>query len=266
MGIDDFSKSHKINSHMRSRDIAACSEAAKFYEVYILVRRTNTQSIQYIGRPGYVAKRLDCKAKTADFSVRLPEGFKEVAGLVVDPTLEGFHRAFNPGKLIEAKEEWKKFKPLVAPDMLTPHGKAAYTYMPKGKFYAVQLDKKNKHYGCVMFSSSSLLSAANYIHGDYDLYDIVPADNPKENIVYEGMRLDVPHNRGKRFFDVQHFLNRRMGAPLVLHGSQSKWKSHTDEPIDFFCPNGEVREAININQIQELYQTVFMGRQPHGAN
>ena len=265
MAIEQFSKSQKIRSHMRTRDIAVCSEAAKFYDVYILVRRTNTESVQYIGRQGYRAKRLDCKAKTADFSVRIAEGFKEVAGLVVDPTIEGFERAFKPGKLIEAKEEWKKFKPLLATDMLTSYGKPAYTYMPKGKLYAVQLDKKNKHYGCVMFSFSSLLSAATYIHGDYDLYDIVPADNPQENIVYAGTRLGVPHNRGKRFFDVQHFLNKKMGAPLVLHGSQAKWKDHTDEPIDIFCPNGEVREAINLHQIKNLYQTIFKGRQPYGA-
>lgn len=250
---------------MRLRDIAACSKAAKFFGVYIMVRRTNTQSIQYIGQPGYVAKRLDCKPKTADFSVGLPQGFKEVAGLVVDPTLEGFQRAFKPAKLTEAKKEWEKFKPLLAPDMLDSNKKPAYTYLPKGKFYAVQLDKKNKHYGCLMFSSFSLLSAASYIHGDYDLYDIVPADKPEENIVYKEMRLDVPHNRGKRFFDVQHFLNNKMGAPLVLHGSQAKWKGHTDEPIDIFCPDGDVREASNMNQIRKLYQTVFMGRQPHGA-
>lgn len=98
MAIENFSKSQKIKSHMRSRDIAACSEAAKFYGVYLLVRRTNTESIQYIGRPGYVAKRLDCKPKTADFSVRLPQGFKEVAGLVVDPTLEGFSEGVQAGK------------------------------------------------------------------------------------------------------------------------------------------------------------------------
>lgn len=251
---------------MRFSDIVACIEAAKFYDVYILVRRTNTHSIQYIGTPGYVAKRLDCKAKTADKPVTLPGGLKkEVAGLVVDPTIEGFHAAFKPGKLNEAKEEWRKFKPLVAPAMVTADGKPAYTYMPTGKFYAVQLDQKHKHYGCVMFSASSLLSAAKFIHGDYDLYDIVPAVNPKENIVYQGRRLDVPHNRGKRFFDVQHFLNRKMRAPLVLHGSQAKWKDHTNESIDIFCPNGAVREANNITQIQQLYQTVFKGRQPHGA-
>jgi len=266
MGIEQFPKSTKITLHMRPLDIAACREAAKFHQVYILVRRTNPKSIQYIGSPGYVAKRLDCKAKTADKPVTLSGGLqKEVAGLVVDPTLEGFHAAFKPGKLIEAQEEWRKFKPLVAPAMLTADGKLAYTYMPKGKYYAVQLDKNHKHYGCVMFSQSSLLSAAKYIHGDYDLYDIVPVANPEENIVYQGRRLDVPHNRGKRFFDVQHFLNRKMGAPLVLHGSQAKWKDHTNEPIDIFCPNGDVREASNITQIQQLYQAVFKGRQPYGA-
>lgn len=250
---------------MRSLDVSAFQKAAQFYNVYILVRRTNSESIKYINRNGYVAKRLDCKAKTADFSVTIAGRTKQVAGLVVDPTLQGMDRAFKPEKLMDARKEWDKFKSLLAPDALTEEGKPTYTYLPDGKHYAVQLDRNHKHFGCVMFSSNSLLNAGKYIHGDYDLYDIVPVENSKENIVYTEKRHDFPHNRGKRFFDVQHFLNRNMGVPLVLHGSQAKFKSHTNEAIDIFCPDGKVKETNTLKEIQLLYATVFNGREPYSV-
>jgi hypothetical protein len=249
-----------IGQHMRPQDIEAFKAAAKRFKVWILVRRTNKESIKYIGQKEYVAKRLDCKAKTADTDANLPGGGKvETAGLVVDPTLPGFEKAFKPGKHSEALKEWAGFKPL----LYVPESRRPVTYFPGGKLYSVQMDPAKKHYGCVMFSQSSLASAAKFIHGDYDLYAIIPQDNPGTNVrVVETRFGSVPHARGKQFTDVQIFLNSRMGLPLVLHGEQEKYKDHTDEAIDIFCPDGELAEACNRMGLEIFYEAWFEGRKP----
>jgi len=51
---------------MRSQDKAIFLEAARQFQIWILVRRTNRASLEYVGRPGYTPKRIDCKVKTAD--------------------------------------------------------------------------------------------------------------------------------------------------------------------------------------------------------
>jgi hypothetical protein len=54
---------------MRPRDEMVSQEAARHFQAWMLVRRTNVASLPYIGRPGYVPNRIDCKAKTADQDV-----------------------------------------------------------------------------------------------------------------------------------------------------------------------------------------------------
>jgi hypothetical protein len=66
---------------MRTQDITIFAQAARQFKVWILVRRTNPKSLQYVALPGYTPKRIDCKAKTADKDV---SSYK-LAGLVVDP-------------------------------------------------------------------------------------------------------------------------------------------------------------------------------------
>ena len=169
----------------------ACSkafrDAAKLYSVYILVRRTNLKSLRYIGDPGCIAKRLDCKAKTAQNDYQHPRfGFKKVAGLVVDPTLTGRDAFDGPKKYDAATREWAKFTSMLDPAISTLEGQRRLTYVPNGKFYFVDLDPASARYGCVKFSSNSLMTAGKYIHGDFDLYGIVPADG------------SVPQYRGQR--------------------------------------------------------------------
>jgi len=152
-----------VLKHMRPKDVIVFQDAAKHFNVYIAVRRTNTASLKYIGVAGYVPKRLDCKPKTADQDGIVEGQLRELAGLVVDPTIVG-EAAFKPGKYKKAVTEWEKFShTLLGPPMLDVDGRPAYTYIPPGKFYAVQLDNSHKHYGCLMFSASSLITAGRYI-------------------------------------------------------------------------------------------------------
>lgn len=252
-----------LTRHMREKDIEVFKKAAQRYRVYILVRRTNVASMQYFEKDGYVAKRLDCKAKTAQYNVPLARhGIKQTAGLVVDPTIDGFIAAFDPDKYAVAREEWEKFAHKLPPEPVTGPGSRDLTYFPGLGFYAVQRDPAHPHYGCVMFASNSLISAARYVHGDYDLYDIVPLASPAHNRITVDKAHGEAHHRGPHLFDVQHFVNRHSGIPAVLHGSQAKFKTeHTHEGIDVFYPDGmTVVPCDGKKAIERLYLTEFKGR------
>ncbi|MEE8271334.1 MAG: hypothetical protein V3R98_06345 [Alphaproteobacteria bacterium] len=252
-----------LRNHMRPRDIEVFKKAAKFYDVFILVRRTNPASLKFIGLSGYTPKRLDCKPKTADSFFTAPgQGRKDVAGLVVDPTITG-PAAFNSGaKYQNAMRLWTPFAARLAPAMADPRQAEALTYLPGGKFYFVQRDPADARYGCLKFAGNSLVSAGKYIHGDYDLYGIVPADNRGDNIIVSEERLGAAHSRGRKFFDVQHFLNNGIGVPMVLHGSQEKFApDHSDEVIDIFHPDGRtVTAAAGREAIRGEYRDRFQGR------
>src|SRR5271156_2274451 len=78
---------------MRPQDKLVFLEAASHFQVWILVRRTNVASLKYIGKPGYIPKRIDCKAKTAD----LDKTNLKLAGLVVSPIVHP--KSFKPTKV-----------------------------------------------------------------------------------------------------------------------------------------------------------------------
>jgi hypothetical protein len=241
----------------------AFRDAAKRYKVYILVRRTNLKSLLLIRDPDCVAKRLDCKAKTAQNDYQHPKfGLKSVAGLVVDPTITGQAAFQGPNKYIAAIQEWGKFATVMLdPAILTMEGQRRLTYIPNGKFYFVDLDPASPRYSCVRFSSNSLMTAGKYIYGDFDLYGIVRADDPARNVAVSETRLNQPHSRSPEFFDVQHFVNRRIGVPMVLHGAQESYSDeHSDEGIDVFTPDGGFMGKESRADLIRLYETKFKGR------
>ena len=252
-------------SGIRSSDMQVFGAAAKHFRVYILVRATNTASLPYIRMAGFSAKRFDCKAKTADKSALVRGKMREIAGLVVDPNIVG-PLAFDGDKFQKALREWAEFEPLVCRSFWQD-GRQALTYFPGGKVYGVQLDPESPRYGCVLFSSSSLVSAATYIHGDYDLYAIVPADKPGDTLLVKDEMLGFKHFRSKELLDVQIFINKRIGRAMILHADQEKYSTHTDESIYAFFPDGTtVRELSNLVEIEGFYLTELKGRKTGGKS
>jgi hypothetical protein len=248
---------------MRPKDIEAFLGVAKRFQVWILLRASKASARDYIGKPGYVPKRLDCKAKTADFDVTLPGlGAKKTAGLVVDPTIHGMEQAFE--KPARALHYWDLFKDRC---YLPKTGGPPLTYFPAGKLYSVQTDEKHPHYGCVLFSSWSNAAAGRYIHSDYDLYGIVRAADPSHNVRVVEERLGETHSRGQEFFDIQHDLNKRMGLAMVLHGEQEKYSDDVNDNLDVFCPDGAtIIQAYGAGAIRKLYSETFQGRPLFGRN
>ena len=237
--------------------------AARHFDVFILVRRTNLASLRFIGEPGFVPKRIDCKAKTADCPVTL-QGVPAVdcAGLVVDPSLMG-EGAFSTGKKFQsALKEWGKFRMgYINEAVRTLEGQRRLTYVPGGMHYFVDLDPASPRYGCVKFTASGLMSAGKYIHGDFDLYGIVPARAPADNVAVFETMLGQSHSRSPEFRDVQIYINSRLGVPMVLHGAQETYaEDHSDEGIDVFEPDGSISACENMAQIEFLYATRFRGR------
>jgi hypothetical protein len=256
------------HDYMRPVDVHAFQCAAKFYKVWILVRASNPEARKFIGIPGYVPKRLDCKAKTADRDVTVPgvPGKAQTAGLVVDPLLDdmAMREAFaDSADHARAVGYWRMFES----HCYIPKPGEKLLWYPGGKFYSVQRDRTHPHYGCVMFSSSSNAAAGSYIHSDYDLYGIVRADDPEANVRVKETRLGQPHNRGRELFDIQHFLNKRMGVAMILHGEQEKFSDDMDDELDVFWPDGEkVTTEKGATAIHRLYRTTFKGRRLYGRD
>jgi len=218
---------------MRPQDKQCFLEAARKFQVWILVRRTNVASLPYIGRPGYVPKRIDCKAKTADLDV---PPYK-LAGLVVDPNTQP--RAFRPEKLAKAKEFWTSMKNSI------------------GTTYQIDSNPDSKHCGCLQLHGS-------YIHGDYDLYDIIDINQPHRNMAAVEILLGQPHRRGAKVIPIQNFINDRIGSPVIQHGGEAQYADHSQQPIDAFGPNGEDVTILNEFSVRGWYETRFKGRRTLG--
>ncbi len=169
--------------------------------------------------------------------------------------------AENPAHSVIADPYLRLLLNAAGPVIVGSTTRPAVCFRPNFGFYFVDLDPASPRYGCVKFTSSSLLSAGKYIYGDFDLYGIIPAADPSKNVAVSEMRLGQHHSRSPELLDVQTYINSRIGAPMVLHGAQESYGAeHSDEGIDIFCPDGKMMGAENAAEIGMLYDTQFKGR------
>lgn len=220
---------------MRQQDEIAFAQAAKTLGLWILVRRTNPASLKYIGVPGYVPKPIDCKAKTADAG--------PLAGLVVNPDL--CPDAFRAGKVAKARIAWEAFR-------------QSQSIGEPGARYAVQTDSAAKNYGAVTLQGK-------FLHGDYDLYDIIDPAQACRNLASVETLLNQQHMRGPNFYKVMSLVNRQIGVPMVQHGGEAQYADHSEQALDAFGPNGEACTILNEFSVRGWYKERFGGRQTLGA-
>ncbi len=211
---------------MRVQDRMAFAQAARTFNCWILVRRTNPDSLKYVGLPGYTPKPIDCKAKTAN------NPSHPLAGLVVDPVR--VPQAFESDKLPKVKQCWEAFSSSV---------------MGNGGRYAVVTENVSRHFGCVTLGGK-------FVHGDYDLKDIILADQLHRNLASVEMLQGQPHMRGPRVLQVQQFVNARIGADMVQHGGEAQFADHADEPIDCFGPDMSCRVFLNELAVRSWYHEI----------
>ncbi len=233
-------------------------EAAKRFQCHILVRKTGRYSIRWMGKPGYTGKRIDMKAKTANAENH------PLAGLVCSPWLRP--EAFTAERLVEARKWWMKSRNVITepPDGAGldagSHGRQFRTP------YVVQTRRGDPRYGCLAFVESGLVRP-RYIHGDYDLFAIVPAGKKfnaesahlrankmfMESIAMPGslgleekLQRQPANFEGPLAFQVSTFLNVQiaagspdlLGALLVNHGEQINHRKATPDPGALYTADG----------------------------
>ena len=273
---------------VRPKDLRIFAMVAQKFGVYILVRQTNVSSLQYIGLPHYYPKPLLIKAKTADkdvaqTDVRVIPSIYQVAGLVVHP---GFQpRAFNSEKQAKAMKYWNETlevlapiligKPvnLSSPDSWKEWGIERHAASAPRWLWRIDANGGSKHFGCLQLKSDK--TDWSYIHGDYDLKDVIVLGHERENRIkgdtrgmirspeqaraddqlkrgnrlvlskLDGDRLTesramtnfVPLLPGMEFETIQGELNNRIRSDMVQHGSDAQFAWHGDESIIVVYPH-----------------------------
>jgi hypothetical protein len=248
---------------MREEDIRSFRTVAMVQKVYIVVRQTNPQSVQWIGKHDYMAKPIDCKPKTLDRDVVVNGRTIETAGLVVNPELPGFATAFKSERKTEkAGHAWRKFIADHPPARCLPRdGKEIRTWPGAMPSWAVQMCRSSKHYGCLMYSTYPQGMNGKYVHGDYDLFGIVAADDPTKVRRVNETLSGQPHSRGPNTHSVQFSVNAMSGLALIKHGEQELFADFdAEEALDVFCPDGTVRVLADIVAAREFYRNELRGR------
>lgn len=213
-------------------------EVARIHDCYILVRETRAPSIHWVGKQEYTGKRVDMKAKTAKKDV----GSYQLAGLVCSPEI-------HPGAFVDSKkalEYWHDHKPLVTNPPEQP-GFQDSDRLNVPTPYVLQNNPRHKHYGCIAFVEFGLL-VPRYVHGDYDLYAIIPAGNrynANTRVQVSSVGPNMSHKTlsqqveaqvkfgakdfiGPLTFNVANYINSRIamlssdyvGALMINHGEQ----------------------------------------------
>jgi len=221
-----------IGGRMRPQDKDIFARVAKEpptgLGVWILVRGTNPGSLEYIGRPGYTPKPIDCKAKTAKLG--------PCAGLVVNPYLA--QQAFDD--LGRQQKFWDE------------HGNPL-KYSSRASQYAIESGGALR--GCVKLDDQ-------YIYGDYDLKAVVVPGHESATVALVTELHGVPNaRRGPKFYEVQRLVNYALGVDMVQHGAEDEFTGHSDESIFIFSPKGGAPEELHgLSAIQRWYDNEFHGR------
>ncbi len=259
---------------MRGKDLRSFMQVARQLDVIILVRHTNEDSLKYVGAPGFYPKPAAIKAKTADFDPpvtttrvngKVAAVTYRVAGLVVHP---GFQPdCYKPIKLGKAKDCWLHTLETLSPTLInkTVDLKAPATWSiwgverqavnaPRWK-WRVNVDPLSERFGCLQISGANV--PWSYIHGDYDLKDVIVVgserDNRRAEGTLDGVKNYTPILQGLEFDTVQTALNHLMAVDMVQHGAEAQFAWHGDEPITIAYPDWRHLVLLSAETVQSWY-------------
>ncbi len=260
---------------MRGKDLQKVLMVARDFGVIILVRQTNESSLKYVGQPGYYPKPAAVKAKTADVNPpptrrsvggRIVNTQYDVAGLVVHP---GFcPGSYKEAKLPKALDAWVHTLEVLAPamahtpiDLANPNTWSIWgvdrkaTNAPRWS-WRVDVDPASPRFGCLQIKSGTL--PWSYIHGDYDLKDVIvlgrEQDNRRREGTLDGVKNFTPLLDEFEFERVQEALNHLMGADMVQHGAEAQFAWHGDEPITVAFPDWRHLILADAMTVQAWYR------------
>lgn len=259
---------------MRGKDLRCIMMVARQFNVVILIRQTNEDSLRYIGTSGFYPKPAAVKAKTADQNppavTRLVNGRASskrynIAGLVVHP---GFHPgAYRGAKTSKAMDCWVHTMEILSPTLahvkvdpdksdtwniwgVERHGVKA----PRWK-WRVDINPASDHFGCLQLKSEHI--GWSYIHGDYDLKDVIvmgsEQDNRRSEGTLDGVKNFTPLLNGLRFESVQRAINNLIGTDMIQHGAEAQFAWHGDEPITVAYPDWHFEVLLSAETVQSWY-------------
>jgi len=244
---------------MRGKDVRIFCMVARKYNVYILVRQTNEESLQYVGKPGYYPKPASIKAKTADRNP-LPFSYQKdgkrataqhrVAGLVPHPWFQP--SAYEGTKSGKARDYWLDTMDIaLSPGSNIPAAEPGspetWSYWGKEHFSArtgwkwrIDVNPASAHFGCLQIARDDI--PWSYVHGDYDLKDVIVKGretfNERAEGKIQGVKNYTPILPGQEFETIRRELNEGMGIDMVQHGAEAQFAWHGDEPIVLILPDG----------------------------
>lgn len=233
---------------MRAKDARIFSIYAREQKLYLLVRHTNPDSLKYVGVNGYVPKPFYIKAKTAKSDV--PKC--ELKGLVIDPRV---HPTVIGGARYAAAE-----KATLEDLAHIRGGKAA------GVEVRTDMDAGSRHFGCIQIRCAGRYDWS-YVHGDYDLKDIIEEGHESRNVARSGKEWGIKHATVQlvrsSLMGVLFDLNRAMGVAMIQHGAEAQYAGHSNDDITGFFPDGGHMLYLN-GAVQAFYQQA--GRSVHGKS
>jgi hypothetical protein len=255
---------------MRGKDLQKFLMVARDHNVIILVRHTNEAALKYIGQPGFYPKPAVCKAKTAHDNPR-PIGATtlrryDIAGLVVHPA---FHpTCYEGAKLAKAQKYWDDTMKVLSPTMVhrhvdpydkqssAPWGVERHGVGAASRWsWRVDIDPNSQRFGCLQLKSRDV--GWSYIHGDYDLKDVIVEGWRETNITHkkkiDGVPNNVPFLFTVPFEVIQAKLNALIGADMVQHGAEAQFAWHGDEPITVAYPDWTHQLLYDAVTVQSWY-------------
>lgn len=247
-----------VRTGMRGKDLQKFLMVARECRVILLIRHTNEDSLRFVDVPGFYPKPAVVKAKTADMNpppnVHLVNGRRtttsyDVAGLVVHP---GFQPGcYHPAKAKKAQECWDQTMAALSPameqvrvDLSKPDSWSRWGVERQGVNgsrwkWRVDVDPQSPRFGALQLSQDG--GKWCYIHGDYDLKDVIvlgaERDNRRAEGRVDGVRNFTPLLQAMEFEQIRRALNARMGVEMVQHGSEAQFAWHGDEPITVAFPD-----------------------------
>jgi hypothetical protein len=270
---------------MRRVDLKILLSVAEEFGLIILVRQANKKSLQYFGRRGrraYYPKPAIIKAKTAarhpppiawKVDGRVQQLTCETAGLVVHP---GFHAAVFDKEPAEVIECWNDTMEVLAPDMMRvqvnreePESRLKWSAERRALhspdwFWRVDTEWRSPHFGCLQLKSARTESRWCYLHGDYDLKDVIVAgkeeDNRKRVKMVDGVLNITPKLRrtarthGMTFEELRNLLNQKMAAPLIQHGAEAQFAWHGPGDITVVYPGNKFEILHGADEVETWYR------------
>lgn len=264
-----------VRTGMRGKDLQKFLMVAREYKVILLIRHTNADSLRFVDLPGFYPKPAVVKAKTADVNPsptrelvggKLVNRQYDVAGLVVHP---GFQpNAYAGAKVKKAMDCWQQTMDVLSPTLKhttvsvqDPSTWAIWGVERTGVMapnwqWRVDIDPASPRFGALQLRRGG--GGWCYIHGDYDLKDVIvqgrDTDNRRNEGKIDGVKNYTPVLYEIEFERVRARLNALMGVEMVQHGAEAQFAWHGDEPITVAFPDWSHLILHDAMTVQSWYE------------